>query len=180
MSYMERQSTNFLSWYEDTTNHLVYTHFLIPPSGSASENLTSDEMLIVVVPDIGNIVFKDMRPRIAVAILFTLVIILAFYLAVATMLRQKKLTEIKNDFINNMTHEFKTPIATISLAVDALKNEKVQKDVTKLTYFSGIIKEENQDEPAGGNHSEVGFTRPSGSAAEPAQPACAPDHQRCC
>jgi two-component system phosphate regulon sensor histidine kinase PhoR len=43
-----------------------------------------------------------------------------------------------------MTHEFKTPIATISLAVDAIKNEKVQRDVEKLSYFSGIIKEENQ------------------------------------
>jgi two-component system phosphate regulon sensor histidine kinase PhoR len=60
------------------------------------------------------------------------------------MLRQKKLSEIKNDFINNMTHEFKTPIATISLAVDALRNEKVQQDPKKMNYFSEIIKEENQ------------------------------------
>jgi two-component system, OmpR family, phosphate regulon sensor histidine kinase PhoR len=63
---------------------------------------------------------------------------------VNTMIRQKKLSEIKNDFINNMTHEFKTPIATISLAVDAIKNEKVQRDTEKLIYFSSIIKEENQ------------------------------------
>jgi two-component system phosphate regulon sensor histidine kinase PhoR len=60
------------------------------------------------------------------------------------MIRQKKLSEIKNDFINNMTHEFKTPLATISLAVDALKNEKVTSDPQKLGYFSSIIKEENQ------------------------------------
>jgi two-component system phosphate regulon sensor histidine kinase PhoR len=60
------------------------------------------------------------------------------------MVRQKKLSEIKNDFINNMTHEFKTPIATISLAVDALKNPKVIGNPEKLIYFSGIIKEENQ------------------------------------
>ena len=60
------------------------------------------------------------------------------------MLRQKKLGEIKNDFINNMTHEFKTPIATISLAVDAMRNEKVIQDREKMGYFSGIIKEENQ------------------------------------
>jgi two-component system phosphate regulon sensor histidine kinase PhoR len=43
-----------------------------------------------------------------------------------------------------MTHEFKTPIATISLAVDAMKNEKVIHDTEKITYFSRIIKEENQ------------------------------------
>ena len=60
------------------------------------------------------------------------------------MLRQKKIGEIKNDFINNMTHEFKTPIATISLAVDAMKNEKVIQDPQKLGYFSDIIKEENK------------------------------------
>mgnify|MGYP006172251235 CR=1 FL=1 len=58
---------------------------------------------------------------------------------VRTMLRQKKMSEIKNDFINNMTHEFKTPIATISLAVDALRNQKVQQDLKKMTYFSVII-----------------------------------------
>jgi two-component system phosphate regulon sensor histidine kinase PhoR len=60
------------------------------------------------------------------------------------MLRQKKLSEIKNDFINNMTHEFKTPLATISLAVDALRNEKVVSDKEKMSYFSTIIKEENK------------------------------------
>jgi two-component system phosphate regulon sensor histidine kinase PhoR len=60
------------------------------------------------------------------------------------MLRQKKLARIKNDFINNMTHEFKTPIATISLAVDAMRNEKVISDQDKMNYFSSIIKEENQ------------------------------------
>jgi two-component system phosphate regulon sensor histidine kinase PhoR len=63
---------------------------------------------------------------------------------VQALLRQKKLSEIKTDFINNMTHEFKTPLATISLAVDALRNEKVLAQPEKMTYFSGIIKEENK------------------------------------
>jgi two-component system phosphate regulon sensor histidine kinase PhoR len=71
-------------------------------------------------------------------------IITAFYITVNALLRQKKLSEIKNDFINNMTHEFKTPLATISLAVDALRNEKVYHDREKMNYFSGIIKEENK------------------------------------
>lgn len=144
MGYMERQSQNFVEWYNDTLNHRTFNSFLVSPSGSATENLTSDEMLIIVVPRIKSLVFKDMTYRIAAAILFTLIIILAFYLTVNTMLRQKKMSEIKNDFINNMTHEFKTPIATISLAVDAIKNEKVQRDTEKLGYFSSIIKEENQ------------------------------------
>ena len=144
LAYMERQSQNFADWYGDTTNHLSYINYLSPPSGSATENLTSDEVLIIVVPQIKNLVFKDMTSRILVAILFTLIIFSAFYLTVSTMIRQKKVSEIKNDFINNMTHEFKTPIATISLAVDAIRNEKVQRDSEKLGYFSSIIKEENQ------------------------------------
>jgi len=85
-----------------------------------------------------------MRIMIAGAIFFTLMIIAAFYVTVNALLRQKKLSEIKNDFINNMTHEFKTPLATISLAVDALRNEKVVHDREKSGYFTGIIKEENK------------------------------------
>ena len=78
---------------------------------------------------------KELRLRIITSILFTFIIITAFYLTVRTMLRQKKLGEIKNDFINNMTHEFKTPIATISLAVDAMKNEKVLQDKIENELF---------------------------------------------
>ena len=76
--------------------------------------------------------------------MFTLIIVAAFFLTVSALLRQKKLSAIKNDFINNMTHEFKTPLATISLAVDALRNEKVSQDKEKSEYFSSIIKEENK------------------------------------
>ena len=78
------------------------------------------------------------------SVFFTLMIISAFTVTVYALLRQKKLSEIKNDFINNMTHEFKTPLATISLAVDALRNNKVIEDRTRMEYFSGIIKEENK------------------------------------
>src|SRR5690606_39734880 len=58
--------------------------------------------------------------------------------------KQKKVGEIKSDFINNMTHEFKTPLATISLAVDALNTEKVQTQMDKIKYFTSIIKDETQ------------------------------------
>jgi two-component system phosphate regulon sensor histidine kinase PhoR len=81
---------------------------------------------------------------IAGAILFTIIILAAFYLTLRALLRQKKLSEIKSDFINNMTHELKTPLATISLAVDAIRNPKVLNDPQKLDYFSSIIKDENK------------------------------------
>ena len=140
----ERQSRNFFSEYEDTVNNLVRGYPLYAPSGSAAENLALDETLNVLVIDWKNVAIKSLRMRIATAILFTIIIIAAFYLTIRTMLRQKKLGEIKNDFINNMTHEFKTPLATISLAVDAMKNEKVLQDREKINYFRSIIKEENQ------------------------------------
>ena len=113
-------------------------------SGSTLNNLSPSEALCVVVPNYKNIVLKEMRVMIFVAIFFTLVIVTAFYLTIRTLLQQKKISEIKNDFINNMTHEFKTPLATISLAVDALRNEKVSQDKQKSNYFSSIIKEENK------------------------------------
>ena len=144
VGYMERQSGNFAEWYEDSSNHHYVNYLLVPPSGSAAENIASNEILIVAVPEIKNIATKGLLPQMIFSILLLLVIFTAFFLTVRTMIRQKKLSEIKNDFINNMTHEFKTPLATISLAVDELKNEKVTSDPQKLGYFSSIIKEENQ------------------------------------
>jgi two-component system phosphate regulon sensor histidine kinase PhoR len=141
---IERQSARFESWLSDSVNHKSFQFLITPPSGSAAENFSSDEWLIIVVPKIQKIVTKDLLPRMGIAVIFTLIIFTAFFLTIRTMLRQKKVSEIKNDFINNMTHEFKTPLATISLAVDALRNEKVQRDIKKMNYFSEIIKEENQ------------------------------------
>lgn len=140
----ERMSSDFTRVFENTTDNF-HTNFEIKTlSGTAGENLSVSEALFVSVPNIKGLVFKSLRWRILTSVFFTLIILAAFYLTVRTMLRQKKLGEIKNDFINNMTHEFKTPIATISLAVDAMKNEKVITDREKLGYFSSIIKEENQ------------------------------------
>jgi len=142
---VERNSRNFLTVFQDSVNNYISPdQLIITPSRSAAENLSPDETFIVVIPNFKKLVYKSLSWSIIMAVFFTIVIITAFYLTVRTMLRQKKLSEIKNDFINNMTHEFKTPIATISLAVDALRNEKVISDRVKMGYFNSIIKEENQ------------------------------------
>jgi len=144
-SMMEKQSKNFINVYnENDPKDYPYIVPLNSPSGSETENLSPNEYLIVIVMQYQNMVFESLWLPIVSAIIFTLLIMTAFYVTVRTMLRQKKLSEIKNDFINNMTHEFKTPLATISLAVDALRNEKVVTDKEKMTYFSTIIKEENK------------------------------------
>ena len=144
VTYLERQSANFGKYFEDSSNTYSWVYPIVSPSGSLAENLSPKEILWVVVPESSRVVFTELRWRIILAGIFTLIIFAAFYLTVNTLLRQKKLSEIKNDFINNMTHEFKTPLATISLAVDAMKNDKVLSDKDKMGYFSNIIKEENQ------------------------------------
>ena len=144
----EMVSGKFEQSYEkaltDTIHNWVAVWPLVSLSGSETESLSPDERLIVVISDLNDYVLRSLGWMIAGAILFTLTIIAAFYLTVRTLLRQKKLSEIKSDFINNMTHELKTPLATISLAVDAIRNEKVINDKDKLTYFSSIIKDENK------------------------------------
>ena len=137
-------SDNFFKYYLDSAHNIRRIIQLIPPSGSNLENLTQEEFLAVIVPHSRTIVLKEITWFIMGAILFTIIITTAFFLTIRTLLKQKKLSEIKSDFINNMTHEFKTPLATISLAVDALKNEKVVGDKEKTNYFTGIIKEENK------------------------------------
>ena len=137
-------SENFYKLYIDSANNKNHVIPLEPQSGSSFENLVREELLSVIVPHQTTIVWKEMIWFIIGAILFTFIITTAFFITIRTLLKQKKLSEIKSDFINNMTHEFKTPLATISLAVDALKNEKVKHNEEKTDYFTGIIKEENR------------------------------------
>ncbi len=87
--------------------------------------------------------YKSLSFLMGASLLFTMGLMLAFIATVITLLRQKKITEIKNDFINNMTHEFKTPIATISLATDSINNPRVIGDPEMIRNFTRIIREEN-------------------------------------
>ena len=75
---------------------------------------------------------------------FTLIIFLTFLLSIYLIIKQKRISEMKSDFINNMTHEFKTPIATISIAADSIANQKVIGEQEKVRFFAGMIKKENQ------------------------------------
>jgi len=142
--HYELKSAHFMDMMTDSIHHVKILYPLAPSSGGLMESLAPQEVLILLVPDIKSVVLKSLGWMIAGAIIFTLIIITAFYITLSTLLRQKKLSEIKNDFINNMTHELKTPLATISLAVDALKNEKVLADESKRNYFMGMIREENK------------------------------------
>jgi two-component system phosphate regulon sensor histidine kinase PhoR len=102
------------------------------------------ELITVVVPKVRIHILYSLKWVIVGSLLFILIVIAAFFITLRSLFTQRKLNEIKRDFINNMTHELKTPLATISLAVDALKSPKVQGEIKSVEYFSNIIKEENE------------------------------------
>ncbi|VVV01798.1 Signal-transduction histidine kinase senX3 [Mesonia oceanica] len=78
------------------------------------------------------------------SIIFTLIIIIAYSSALSQLIKQRQISQIKTDFINNMTHEFKTPIATINLALDSVKNPKISGDPDKVKRYMGMIRDENR------------------------------------
>ncbi len=78
------------------------------------------------------------------SLLFTLVIVASYSGAIYQLIKQKQISEIKSDFINNMTHEFKTPIATINLAVEAIRNPKIIDDKEKVMRYLQMIRDENK------------------------------------
>ena len=102
-----------------------------------------DIILSVVFPERTNYVMSSMPWILGGSLLFSLFIFSTFALSLYFIIRQKKISEMKSDFINNMTHEFKTPIATISLAADTITNSKVINDENSIRHFIGMIKKEN-------------------------------------
>lgn len=140
----EMQSGNYASEFYDTASNKRIVAFILPETGTDFDGMQSAEQLIVIVPNFKQQVWASLRWIIVGAAFFMIVIVAAFFVTLKSLFNQKKLSEIKSDFINNMTHEFKTPLATISLAVDAIRNEKVMADADKMKYFSSIIKEENK------------------------------------
>lgn len=100
--------------------------------------------LILSFPKKGAFLIKDILGITLLSIIFTLIIIIAYLSAINQLIKQKQISEIKTDFINNMTHEFKTPIATINLALDAIKNPKIFVDPEKVQRYLQMIRDENK------------------------------------
>jgi two-component system phosphate regulon sensor histidine kinase PhoR len=88
--------------------------------------------------------FSELIGICILSIIFTLIIIIAYASALNQLIKQRQISLIKTDFINNMTHEFKTPIATINLALDAIKNPKIIDDKEKVLRYLQMIKDENK------------------------------------
>jgi len=104
----------------------------------------SDYSLHVSFPDKKQFILSNISWILLLSALFIFIIILAFGSAIYQLFKQKQISEIKTDFINNMTHEFKTPIATINLAIDSIKNPKIINDQEKVIRYVEMIREENK------------------------------------
>ena len=124
--------------YVPDGNETLYSHVLFkndPPQRMGMVN--------VHFPTMDNYIFSSVRFMIP-SVVFTLVLLVTFVFTIYIIFRQKKLTEIKNDFINNMTHEFKTPISTISLAAQMLQDPAVGKSPAMFKHISGVINDETK------------------------------------
>lgn len=102
------------------------------------------KFLSIFFPNQNKYLLRTMWLLLTISAMFILVIIFSFSFTVSTIIRQKKVSEIKNDFINNMTHELKTPISTISLACQALKDPDIKNRVGIVDNYINVIADENK------------------------------------
>ncbi len=119
----------------------AFKHVLYPRDGSYYN--ADPNFICVHFPTRKKEIFKSMKMAMP-SFLLTFMLVLTFIYTIYVVFRQKRLSEIKNDFVNNMTHELKTPISTISLASQMLKDGGVLKTPTTLTHITGVINDETK------------------------------------
>jgi two-component system phosphate regulon sensor histidine kinase PhoR len=110
-----------------------------------SRDVINDPGLIrIAFPQRNSLLFNKMTATMATTGGLLLVLVFCFGYTIFSILRQKKISEMKTDFINNMTHEFKTPVSTIMIASDALRDNEIVNDKSRVTRLANIIFEENE------------------------------------
>lgn len=109
-----------------------------------TQDIESPGYLSLYFPSRTRLVLGSALGMMLLSVVFTGIIMFSFWYTIQVIYRQKQLSEIKNDFINNMTHEFKTPIATISLAADSIGSPMIMGNPDKIKRFVDIIRQENR------------------------------------
>ncbi len=123
---------------EEREKEQIYSHILF-----GNDLLRDPGVLYISFPDKNSLLMGSLLATFGSSAALLLVLVFIFAYTIGTILKQKKLSEMKSDFINNMTHEFKTPVATIMIASEALKEEDVAKDENRVKRLAGIIYDEN-------------------------------------
>ena len=127
------------SRYRKEIREKGYANLLFP-----SDIFTTPEYLLVYFPHEKEFLLTELWSMILISMTLIIIIVYSFTYTVTTIFRQKRLSEMKNDFMNNMTHEFKTPISTISLACEALSDPDILKNGEFYANYINIIVEENK------------------------------------
>ena len=125
--------------YDSTLTSTSYASLMYP-----SDIVSGGQKLVLNFPKENILVWKTMTGTLIGSVLLVLIVVFAFYFAMSTIYKQKQLSEIKNDFISNMTHELKTPISTISLACEAAKDPDVGANEEVIQSFITMIDQENK------------------------------------
>ena len=124
--------------YSDKGSDVAYTQTLFRNDPTAKMGVVT-----IHFPDMGSYIYSSVSFMIP-SVIFTLVLIITFVFTIVVIFRQKRYTEIKNDFINNMTHELKTPISSISLAAQMLNDDSVQKSPQMQQHLGTVINDESK------------------------------------
>ncbi len=118
------------------------TSYCIPVIESDAEDKAI--LLSLDFPGRTKFILASLIGLLALSVSFTVIVIAVFAMALWLILRQKKVNEITNDFINNMTHELKTPLATIGMTADTLKLPSVNANAAAINEYASLIKEETK------------------------------------
>lgn len=124
-------------------------NFLNPAKTKYSTDLFQNDafsntnQLVVQFDDKSQYIFDQMKMILVIIIALTLLLLFTFWMTLKIIWKQKRIDQMKNDFINNMTHEFKTPVATIGLAIDSMTHDKNISDEIQIRKFGAIIRNEN-------------------------------------
>ena len=136
----QKDDNTFIIKNDKFKNELIESHHYT----SLSCLMTPDRYILsIYFPQEKNWLLGQMLRWILLSALFLIIVVLSFSYVMLSLVRQKKLSEMKTDFVNNLTHEFKTPIATISLASEMLLKPSINELPEKITKYANIIYDEN-------------------------------------
>ncbi|TAF45452.1 MAG: sensor histidine kinase [Sphingobacteriales bacterium] len=127
-----RQKNNFKP--DNTYKTPLFTNDVVRDAG----------YLTITFPQKNTVILNNMRMILASSTALLLILMGSFIYTIFSILRQKKLADMKTDFINNMTHEFKTPVATIMIASEALSDPEINNDTSRVGRLANIIYDENK------------------------------------